>query len=109
MPQPQGDEEKRFQHQELPMLESSTAALATEVGLLRSMAAKIKQDATKNSATTVPVDRGSASFKVDSGMRMGDLRQLREKLEDHQDAIRREVFRLGEVERALGSRYPRHE
>ena len=106
MPQPQGDEEKRFQHQELPMLESSTAALATEVGLLRSMAAKIKQDATKHSATTVPVDRGSASYKVHGGMRMGDLRQLREKLEDHQDAIRREVFRLGEVERALGSRCP---
>lgn len=91
VPQPKTEEERRFQHHELPMLESSTAALATEVGLLRSMAAQIKE----HGAST------GAAVKVKEGLRASDLRYLREKLEDHQVKIRGLGLRLREVEKAL--------
>jgi len=81
VPQPKSEEEKRFQHHELPMLESSTAALATEVSLLRSMAAKTKERGT----TTVAV------VKAKDRLRASDLRHLRETLEEHQDRRRTRV------------------
>ena len=91
VPQPKSEEEKRFQHHELPLLESSTAALATEVSLLRSMAAKIRE----RGVTT------GAAIKAKDGLRASDLRHLREKLEEHQDRICGLGVRLREVEREL--------
>jgi hypothetical protein len=91
VPQPKSEEEKRFQHHELPMLESSTAALATEVSLLRSMATKIKE----RGATT------GTAVNARDGVRASDLRHLREKLEEHQESICGLGLRLREVEKAL--------
>lgn len=95
VPKPRSEEEKRFQHVELPLLESSTAALETEVNLLRSMAAKLKQECVGRNG------RGQAGGQEAATVRMADLRHVREKLEDHQDAIQRVGGRLQAIERAI--------
>ena len=95
-PKPKSDEEKRFQHIELPLLESSTAVLETEVNLLRSMASRLSGSVRGGAQAG-----GSAAAAARMGTRMGDLRHIREKLEDHQEAIRRECGRLQVIEKAI--------
>jgi len=95
-PKPKSDEEKRFQHIELPLLESSTAVLETEVNLLRSMASRLSGSVRGGAQAG---GHGSAAARM--GTRMGDLRHIREKLEDHQEAIRRECGRLQVIEKSI--------
>jgi len=94
-PKPKSDEEKRFQHIELPLLESSTAVLETEVNLLRSMASRL------SGSVRGGAQAGGSAAAARMGTRMGDLRHIREKLEDHQEAIRRECGRLQVIEKAI--------
>jgi hypothetical protein len=99
MPRAKSEEEKRFQRDELPMLESSAAALETEVSMLRAMAARIKES---NFTAKGAIQKSNGGGKSHiHPVQVGDLRRMREMLEDHQEAIRREGNRLLEVEKTL--------
>jgi nuclear pore complex protein Nup88 len=88
--------EKQFQHIELPMLESSTAALGQEVGMLRAQAAAIKS----SSLVESPGKTRSAGHAAHIPPHI--LRNMRETLSQHDVLLRDATLKLKSIEQSLG-------
>ena len=96
VPRQATEAEKQFQHTELPLLESSTAALGHEVGMLRAQAAAIKSTLLLES----PGKTRSAGHTEHVPPHI--LRNMRETLSEHDVLLRDASLKLKRIEQSLG-------
>lgn len=90
-PRPQSEAEKQFQHHELPLLESSAAALAQEVEMIQSQATAIK-----NAKRLSKVEESEQT-----NIQPHALRRLREILSEHDSLIRESSMKLHQIDQFL--------
>ena len=90
-PRPQSVAERNFQHQELPLLESSVAALAQEVDMIQSQATAIQN------AKMPPKEREPEKYTIPPHA----LRRVREIVSEHDSLIRESSIKLHHIEHFL--------
>lgn len=90
-PRPQSDAERNFQHQELPLLESSVAALAQEVDMVQSQVISIKN------SKMPPKEREPEKYTIPPHA----LRRVREIVSEHDSLIRESSIKLHHIEHFL--------